>query len=70
MFSGLSSLLELDLSNNFLENIPIAALANLKNLKFLNLGSNKIKVKMRSYEYEIQVMAATPLESRCCNQEL
>ena len=46
MFSGLSSLLELDLSNNFLENIPIAALANLKNLKFLNLGSNKIKVKM------------------------
>ena len=70
MFSGLSSLLELDLSNNFLENIPIAALANLKNLKFLNLGSNKIKVKMWSYEYEIQVMAATPIESHCCNQEL
>ena len=42
--SGLSSLLELDMSNNFLETIPIAALESLKNLKFLNLGSNKIKV--------------------------
>ena len=43
--SGVSSLVELELSNNFLESIPIAALSSLKNLKFLNLGSNKIKVK-------------------------
>ena len=42
--SGLSSLVELDLANNFLESIPIAALSTLENLKFLNLGSNKIKV--------------------------
>ena len=43
--SGVSSLVELELSNNFLESIPIAALAALDNLKFLNLGSNKIQVK-------------------------
>ena len=41
---GLSSLVELDLANNFLQSIPIAALSSLDNLKFLNLGSNKIKV--------------------------
>ena len=43
-FPGLSSLVELDLANNFLESIPYAALATLKNLKFLDLGSNRIKV--------------------------
>ena len=43
--SGVSSLVELELSNNFLESIPIAALASLDNLKFLNLGSNKIQVR-------------------------
>ena len=45
--SGVSSLVELELSNNFLESIPIAALAALDNLKFLNLGSNKIQVKRK-----------------------
>ena len=43
-FSGVSSLVELELSNNFLKSIPISALASLTNLKFLNLGSNKIQV--------------------------
>ena len=42
--SGLSSLVELDLANNFLESVPVSALSPLKNIKFLNLGSNKIKV--------------------------
>ena len=37
--------MELELSNNFMEAIPIAALSSLKNLKFLNLGSNKIQVR-------------------------
>ena len=45
--SGVSSLVELELSNNFLESIPIAALASLDNLKFLNLGSNKIQVNRK-----------------------
>ena len=40
--------MELELSNNFLESIPIAALATLDNLKFLNLGSNKIQVNKTS----------------------
>jgi hypothetical protein len=35
---------ELDLANNFLEAVPVQALKVLKNIKFLNLGSNKIKV--------------------------
>ena len=38
------NLVELDLSNNFLTKVPMAALAALKNMKFLNLGSNKIQV--------------------------
>jgi Leucine-rich repeat (LRR) protein len=42
--SGLVNLVELDLSNNFLTAVPMAALAALTNLKFLNLGSNKIQV--------------------------
>ncbi len=44
MLAGLVNLVELDLSNNFLTAIPIAALATLLNLKFLNLGANKIQV--------------------------
>ena len=43
-FSGLVNLVELDLSNNFLTKVPMVALAALNNLKFLNLGSNKIQV--------------------------
>ena len=43
--SGLVNLVELDLSNNFLTAIPIAALSTLTNLKFLNLGANKIQVR-------------------------
>ncbi len=39
------NLVELDLSNNFLTTVPIAALATLLNLKFLNLGANKIQVE-------------------------
>ena len=42
----LTNLVELDLSYNFLSSIPVGALADLNNLKFLNLGSNKIQVKM------------------------
>ena len=45
-FSGLVNLVELDLSNNFLTKVPMAALAALNNLKFLNLGSNKIQVTL------------------------
>ena len=44
MFSELTNLVELDLAFNFFESIPIEALKTLTNLKFLNLGSNKIKV--------------------------
>ena len=36
--------MELDLSFNFFDSIPIEAFKGLENLKFLNLGSNKIKV--------------------------
>ena len=43
--SDLTNLVELDLSYNFLSSIPVGALADLNNLKFLNLGSNKIQVK-------------------------
>lgn len=43
-FAELSNLVELDLSFNFFERLPMDGLKNLKNLKFLNLGSNKIKV--------------------------
>ena len=35
----------MDLSFNFFERLPMDGLKNLKNLKFLNLGSNKIKVR-------------------------
>lgn len=42
--SDLTNLVELDLSYNFLSSIPVGALADLNNLKFLNLGSNKIQV--------------------------
>ena len=38
------NLVELDLSHNFLREIPVEALSGLKNLKFLNLGSNRIQV--------------------------
>ena len=44
--SGLVNLVELDLSNNFLTKVPMVALAALNNLKFLNLGSNKIQVML------------------------
>ena len=40
----LTNLVELDLSFNFFDSIPIEAFKGLENLKFLNLGSNKIKV--------------------------
>ena len=40
----LTNLVELDLSFNFFDSIPIEAFQGLENLKFLNLGSNKIKV--------------------------
>ena len=46
--SDLTNLVELDLSYNFLSAIPVGALADLNNLKFLNLGSNKIQVKFIS----------------------
>ena len=46
--SDLTNLVELDLSYNFLSSIPVGALADLNNLKFLNLGSNKIQVKFIS----------------------
>ena len=36
--------MELDLSFNFFDSIPIEAFKSLEALKFLNLGSNKIKV--------------------------
>ena len=39
------SLVELDLSHNFLREIPVDALAGLDNIKFLDLGSNRIQVK-------------------------
>jgi Leucine-rich repeat (LRR) protein len=37
-------LVELDLSLNFLTSVPVEALGQLRNLKFLNLGSNRIQV--------------------------
>ena len=42
--SDLENLVELDLSFNFLSSVPIGALGQLRNLKFLNLGSNRIQV--------------------------
>lgn len=42
--SDLENLVELDLSLNFLSSVPIGALGQLRNLKFLNLGSNRIQV--------------------------
>ena len=36
--------MELDLSLNFLSSVPVGALGQLRNLKFLNLGSNRIQV--------------------------
>ena len=44
--ADLTNLVELDLSYNFLSSIPVGALSDLNNLKFLNLGSNKIQVKI------------------------
>ncbi len=41
----LTNLVELDLSSNFLDSVPVQALKSLGNLKFLNLGSNKIRVR-------------------------
>ena len=43
----LTNLVELDLSSNFLESVPVQALKSLTNLKFLNLGSNKIRVSCK-----------------------
>ena len=43
-FSDLVELVELDLSLNFLSSVPVGALGQLRNLKFLNLGSNRIQV--------------------------
>ena len=43
-FSDLENLVELDLSLNFLSSVPVRALGQLRNLKFLNLGSNRIQV--------------------------
>ena len=40
------NLVELDLSHNFLREVPVDALSGLKNLKFLNLGSNRIEVRL------------------------
>ncbi len=45
----LNNLVELDLSSNFLDSVPVEALSRLDNLRFLNLGSNKIRVR-RSVE--------------------
>ena len=44
IYLGLSNLVELDLSNNFLTSIPVSALTSLNNIKFLNMGSNRIEV--------------------------
>ena len=44
LVSDLENLVELDLSLNFLSSVPIGALGQLRNLKFLNLGSNRIQV--------------------------
>ncbi len=41
----LNNLVELDLSSNFLDSVPVEALSRLDNLRFLNLGSNKIRVR-------------------------
>ena len=38
--------MELDLSFNFFESVPIHAFRNLRNIKFLNFGSNRIKVSL------------------------
>jgi hypothetical protein len=50
------NLVELDLSNNFLTSIPVAALGTLLNLKFLNLGANKIQVH---YDYTVNQRQGT-----------
>ena len=45
LFLDLPNLIELELSHNFLTSVPVGALSQISNLKFLNLGSNRIKVK-------------------------
>ena len=49
LFLDLENLVELDLSLNFLSSVPIGALSQLRNLKFLNLGSNRIQVSELCY---------------------
>jgi len=44
----LTNLVELDLSQNFFDAVPVEALTALKGLRFLNLGSNKIRVRKKS----------------------
>ena len=44
LYLGLSNLVELTLTNNFLTEVPVTALANLNNIKMLDLGSNRIQV--------------------------
>ena len=45
--------MELDLSLNFLSSIPVGALAQLGNLKYLSLGSNRIQVSATSRIREV-----------------
>jgi Leucine-rich repeat (LRR) protein len=51
--SDLENLVELDLSLNFLSSVPVGALGQLRNLKFLNLGSNRIQVSATSRIREV-----------------
>lgn len=46
MYSGAEKVQSLDLAGNFLEEFPSASLKMLKDLKYLNLSSNVIQVRL------------------------
>ena len=45
--------MELTLTNNFLSEVPVNALANLNNIKMLDLGSNRIQVNNNNLNHTI-----------------
>lgn len=54
--SGVSNLLHLDLSANFLQEFPTNALRHLTNLKFLNISNNLITVSISTNDAQLSSM--------------
>lgn len=54
--SGVSNLLHLDLSANFLQEFPTNALRHLTNLKFLNISNNLIIVSISTNDAQLSSM--------------